>query len=163
MNNKNIILVLSLTLLIFGLSFQNGIITDSTNSVSADRVANWLSAGIFIQEDYVQQQGPAILNNLYIDSTTTYDFRVRSILNTGRRSDWAYYSEQVSDWTPTAPYGTYFIVAPDGNSIQNGVGTLTVEAKQKTASGVTDVGTPSTVQLYLAVNPYTNYGYSASF
>ena len=86
-------------------NLEYGQITDPSAASSADRVTDWIKAGSFIVSDSsLDIQGPISLENVFVDEVTDFDFRIQAVLFNGRKSVWAYYSEDVgSDYSPSAP------------------------------------------------------------
>lgn len=150
---------------------EYGIVDNPSEALPKNRVSKWITGGFYSPDDKTLDiQGPIGLNNLFIDDVTVYDFRIRSIANDGRRSVWVYFSEDTgSDYTPGIPYGAkrYYISAPDGIAIKNGVGTLNLLAYEITSAGASQLSS-GTVQLRDAstndlVGDTPNVGYQASF
>jgi len=115
-----------------------GIVTDPSLT-SENRVAVWSPVGLFNVNDRSSLiQGPLTITNLFIDGFTDYDFRIKSVTFMGRKSQWAYYSEDIgSDYNPSSPGSLtrYYILPISGTAIKNSLGELTVEAHEITGSG----------------------------
>ena len=89
---------------ISGYRLEYGIVTDPSNANPELRVEIWNHGGTVISKPPVLLQGPIVLENLFVDINTSFDFRIRSVVYSGRASAWAYYSvEMGTDFTPSSP------------------------------------------------------------
>jgi hypothetical protein len=132
---------------------------------AVDRVTNWSPSYNFTPEDRdILLQGPITLTDLFIDATTGYDFRLKSVTFSGRSSAWVYYSDDIgSDYIPPAPANAsrYYIKPVDGTVIQNSTGILTVEAREVTSSG-DNLITTGDIKLYVgSLEVTTANGYAS--